>query len=172
MEHKIKVNNTMEQINDQLGASSSDKWLLSQGQVVGVEGGFVLVKTQRQSACGGCQSESGCGTSALAKLFSNTGSAPIKVSNTLQAALGDQVILKLDESRLVLHAFMAYGLPLIGLFVGAIFFKSAGLSVLDLTDSSAELTSILGGFIGLVSGWFFTKRFYKPTMPVLEKVLK
>lgn len=149
-----------------------NRWLLSQGLVVGQEDGFVLVQTQRQSACGGCQSESGCGTSALAKLFSNTGSAPIKVENTLNAAVNDQVLLKLDESRLVLHAFMAYGLPLIGLFLFAVLLKWAGQSLLGMQAGQAELLSILGGLFGLLLGWFVTKRFYKPTLPTLEKIIK
>ena len=161
----------MEHIDNKLQNSTQAKWLFSEGQVVGVEGASILVKTQRQSSCGGCQSESGCGTSALAKLFANTGSAPMKVENTLDAKLGDQVILKLDESRLVLHSFMAYGLPLIGLFLFALLLKWTGLSLLNMNDGQAELLSILGGVFGVFSGWLFTQRFYKPTMPVLEKVL-
>lgn len=163
---------TEKQLPNHLSDVATEKWLLSEGQVVGVEGESILVKTQRQSACGGCQSESGCGTSALAKLFSNTGSAPIKMANHLNAKQGDRVLLKLDESRLVLHAFMAYGLPLIGLFVFAILLKFAGLSLLEMSERTAELLSILGGLFGLFAGWAFTKRFYKPTLPVLEKILK
>lgn len=162
----------MQQIEKNENQVTSEKWLLSEGEVVALEGDTVFVKTQRQSSCGGCQSESGCGTSALAKLFSNTGSAPIRMRNTLNAKQGDRVLLKLDESRLVLHAFMAYGLPLIGLFLGAIVLKSAGQSLFQLSETSAELLSILGGLVGLIAGWAFTKRFYKPAMPVLEKVLK
>ena len=147
------------------------KWLFSEGQVVAEKGRFILVKTQSQTSCGGCQSESGCGTSALAKLFSKTGRAPMQVENTLNAQLGDQVILKLDESRLVWHAFMAYGVPLMGLFVFALLLKWTGLVLLGTTEVQAELMSILGGIFGVYSGWLFTKWVYKPTMPVLDKVL-
>lgn len=157
--------------SDGLNSEVASKWLLTEGHVVGLEGKFALVQTQRQSACGGCQSTSSCGISALAKLFSNSSSAPMKVENTLNVKVGDQVALKLDESRLVLHAFMAYGLPLIGLFLSAILLKWAGLTLLSFTEGQAELLSILGGIFGLFVGWSFTRRFYKPTMPVLEKVL-
>ena len=162
---------TKKELTNNLLEVSTEKWLFSEGRVVGIEKGFILVETQRQSACGGCHSESGCGTSALAKLFSKTGSAPIKMVNHLHAKQGDRVLLKLDESRLVLHAFMAYGLPLIGLFVSAILLKLAGLSLLELSERMAELLSILGGGLGLFAGWAFTNRFYKPTLPVLEKIL-
>lgn len=167
----------MEQVDNKLQSDShsaelTGKWLLSEGQVVGIEGQFALVQTQRQSACGGCQSSSSCGTSALAKLFSNSSSAPMRVENRLNAKLGDQVLLKLDESRLVLHAFMAYGLPLIGLFLSAILLKWAGLTLLNFTEGQAELLSILGGVAGMFAGWSFTRRFYKPTMPLLEQVLR
>lgn len=151
---------------------NEDNLLITQGRVVAVEEPFVLIETAQQSGCGGCQSESGCGTAALSKLFSSVSKKPLRVLNTLQAEVGDQVELSLDESKLVKHSFMAYGLPLVGLFLSAIVFKALGQAWFGIDGEQADLVSILGGLFGLFSGWLFTRHFYKPTLPVLAKILK
>ncbi|BCN93153.1 sigma E factor positive regulatory protein RseC [Thiomicrorhabdus immobilis] len=145
--------------------------LREQGVVIGIDGDEVLVETQRSTGCSGCSSESGCGTSALAKLFSTTSKAPIRVKNNLHCEIGDSVELVLDESRLLQHSFMAYGLPLIGLFVLAISFSKIALHVFSLSPGLAELSAILGGVLGLYLGWWITRKLYKPVMPELSKVI-
>lgn len=153
-------------------SSNEGNLLVSQGRVVAVEDSFVLIKTQQQTGCSGCSSESGCGTAALSKLFTSTRRAPLKVLNTLQAKVGDQVELTLDESKLVKHSFMAYGMPLVGLFVFAILLKVLGQAFFGVAEEHADLLSISGGLLGLFAGWLVTRRFYKPTLPVLAKILK
>lgn len=145
--------------------------LREQGVVVAVEGDEVLIETKRSTGCSGCASESGCGTSALAKLFTNTAKAPIRVKKSLECQVGDSVELTLDESRLLQHSFMAYGLPLIGLFILAISFSKIALNILLWSPGLADVAAILGGFVGLYWGWWFTRKLYKPVMPVLSKVI-
>lgn len=145
--------------------------LREQGIVVGIEGEAVLVQTQRTTGCSGCSSESGCGTSALAKLFTSTSKSPIRVKNNIRCHVGDTVELVLDESRLLQHSFMAYGLPLIGLFVFAIGFSKIALHLFMLTPGLAEFSAILGGFLGLYLGWWLTRKLYKPVMPELSKII-
>ncbi|WP_321322988.1 SoxR reducing system RseC family protein [Thiomicrorhabdus sp.] len=145
--------------------------LREQGVVVAIEGQEVLVETQRTTGCSGCASASGCGTSALSKLFSGTSKKPIRVKKSLSCQVGDSVELVLDESRLLQHSFMAYGLPLIGLFVFSITFSSLAVHVLQL-PGQADLAAILGGAFGLYCGWWITRKIYKPVMPELSKVLE
>lgn len=145
--------------------------LREQGIVVGIDGDEVLVETQRSTGCSGCSSESGCGTSALAKLFTATNKAPIRVKNNLKCKVGDTVELVLDESRLLQHSFMAYGLPLIGLFLLAISFSKIALHVFSLSPGLAELSAILGGALGLYLGWWLTRKLYKPVMPEVSKII-
>lgn len=136
------------------------------GKVVKADESFIWVKTQRQSGCSGCQSEKGCGTSTLAKLFAPESSSPLKIVNTLNVKEGQQVLLSLNESDLIKHSFMAYGLPLLGLFVGAFILQ------LVLKDAvSSDWPAILGGFLGLFAGWGVTHWIYKPVQPTLKSII-
>jgi len=145
--------------------------LTEQGIIVAIEGTDVFVETQRSTGCSGCSSESGCGTSALAQLFTGTSKAPIKVNKSLECHVGDSVELQLDESRLLQHSFMAYGLPLIGLFLFAIMFSGLAENVLQLSIVMSDVSAIVGGIVGLFLGWWLTRKIYKPVMPILSKVL-
>jgi sigma-E factor negative regulatory protein RseC len=84
--------------------------------------------------------------------------------------VGDTVVLTLDESRLLKHSFMAYGLPLLGLF----FLAWASSQIVQTLGGSAgmmDVASIVGGFFGLLVGWGVTRWFYQPVMPTLQSVL-
>ncbi|WP_028486382.1 SoxR reducing system RseC family protein [Thiomicrorhabdus chilensis] len=145
--------------------------LTSQGVVVELDGAFALVDVQRQTGCGGCQSQAGCGTATLSKLFSPNRSAPVRVLNTLDAQVGDRVVVSLDESQVVRQAFMAYGLPLIGLFLVAIVLKFMAQTLFSMTALQLDLVAILGGAAGLVLGWGLTRKLYQPSLPVLTEKL-
>lgn len=156
------------------GALAKDAYktqlLTETGVVAVIEGDYAFVQIQRQNGCSGCASSSACGTSALASLFSHGNNALIKVKNTQDCQPGDSVVLTLDESRLIKHSFMAYGVPLIGLFVVAVVFKQFGLNVFALEERWADIASIVGGFIGVGLGWWFTRKVYRPILPELRRV--
>lgn len=162
----------MQPVNKNDENQHPDSVLVTQGQVIELSGEFALVEVQRQTGCGGCASQSSCGTSALASLFTSTVSKPLKVPNRIQAKVGDMIELNLDESQLVKHAFMAYGWPLVALFVGALGLKYLAQALLGVGDTSADLFSIIGGLFGLILGWIVTRRFYRPVLPVLSRVIK
>lgn len=142
--------------------------LRESGIISSIEGDFAYVEAQSKSGCSGCASSSGCGTSAIASLFTNASQRAIKVRNRLNAQVGDEVILTLDESRLIKHSFMAYGVPLIGLFLFAVLFSGVSLRVLDLSETAADIAAIMGGFFGLVLGWWLTHTIYQPVLPEMS----
>ncbi len=148
---------------------SEQKILIEQGKIISIEEEFAYVQVQVTSGCNGCASSSSCGTSALAGYFKGGSRGLIKVKNHSQGCVGDNVTLKLDQSQLVKQAFMAYGIPLLGLFVFAMLFLWLG-SILGLTESMQELLSIFGGFIGVGLGWGITRKIYQPVLPEMVEV--
>ncbi|MDA3808120.1 MAG: SoxR reducing system RseC family protein [Thiomicrorhabdus sp.] len=143
--------------------------LLSESGIISsIDGEFAYVDAQRQSGCSGCASSSGCGTSALATLFTNASQSAIKVRNRLNVQVGDHVILTLDESLLIKHSFMAYGVPLMGLFLFAVLFSVLSVRVLDASDTVADIAAIIGGFLGVALGWWLTHTIYQPVLPEIS----
>lgn len=127
--------------------------------------GFAYVRTQRQSACGGCQSEGTCGTGALSRLFKNSAQSLVRVPNSLNTRPGDQVELSLKGSDLLKQALMAYGLPLLG------FFSTALLSQ-ALWPSLAEWVVLVFALFGMLLAWYAVKRFARPVVPKILRVVK
>ncbi len=142
------------------------------GTVVELDNEYAYVKTQRSTGCSGCHSESGCGTSALSKLFTKTNPPPLKVRRNMACHVGDQVELALDESRLLKHSFMAYGIPLIGLFLLSIIGDNIADHLFNAGEQMIEMTAILMGLFGVYLGWKYTQYFYTPILPEINSVLK
>jgi len=141
---------------------------IATGWVESVDKDRAYVVTQRSNGCQSCDSQKSCGTSVLAQLFSPANGSKIDVENTLDVKAGDEVELSMDESRLIHHSLMAYGLPLLGLFVGALSFQWLGNGE---GDAAADGYALIGSLLGLLSGWWMTRRYYRPQLPRLHKVI-
>lgn len=136
--------------------------LFAEGEVIDVEGELARVTTLRETGCSGCQSQKSCGTATLAQLFSPRSGQPLEVENVLNAKAGDTVLLSMEESHLIKHSLMAYGVPLLGLFIGALVLQGI---------FSVEVVTILGGVLGLFFGWGVTRYAYKPKRPLMYRLL-
>lgn len=116
--------------------------------VVLIEDNQTWVETQRKSACGQCSANKGCGTSVLSKVIGNKLSK-IKAINNIDAQVGDEVVIGLNEQSLLKGAFMTYMLPLIFMFIFALVGQlvSANLQV-----QNNELLVIVFAVVGLLLG--------------------
>lgn len=153
-----------------LNPENEEGRLTARGWVESVSGDVAYVSTERQTGCSGCASQEGCGTASLAKLFAPRNRSPIAVMNALDAAPGDAVLLSMEESHLIKHSFMAYGVPLLGLFIGAGLLQF--ITQLLAMEEARESLTMVGGLLGVVIGWWATKTYYRPKPPVMEKILQ
>lgn len=113
-----------------------------QAVVIRSDQNWVEIQPQRESICGHCELNKGCGTGALAKLLANR-SRPIRLNNEQGLSPGDRVTIGLEERGLMLASLLVYGLPLIGMMAAAL--------VVDLFFGGNELLMIAAaaaGFIG------------------------
>jgi sigma-E factor negative regulatory protein RseC len=155
---------------NQLKTANDSGIVTAQGVVLKVEAPYLWVLTQRQGGgCSGCHAQSSCGTSTLAKLFTKEHTVPLKVQDRCQAQKGDVVELELKESELIQHSLMAYGVPLLGLFIGALTARGVQHALLHATG---EWMFIAGAILGMGLGWWGVKRFYHPALPVATRVVK
>jgi sigma-E factor negative regulatory protein RseC len=123
------------------------------GQVVRVTQGRALVEAVRRSTCGQCSAAGGCGTSLLDR-FLGRRPLQLEVDNTLGVVAGDAVVVGVPEGALLRAASAAYLGPLAGLILGAI----AGRHW-PLLAAPSELSSILGGALGLALALYWVARY-------------
>lgn len=109
-------------------------------RVIEVRGQQALLQTERKHACQSCSVKSGCGTSTLAKVVGQR-SSQIVVENTLNAQVGEQVTVAIEESALVQGSLLVYMLPILLML---------GLGMLAEWLFANELLTILLALAGLV----------------------
>lgn len=122
-------------------------------EVVALEQDYAWVETRRQSSCGSCAAK-GCGTGALAQVL---GGRPLRlrVRNAASAAVGDRVVLGLEESALVRGSVALYLVPLLALLGGALLGEGWAASIGLVPDLSA----LLFGAGGFALGMAWTRAF-------------
>ena len=119
-------------------------------RVLSVDNDYVTVEVEKTSGCGSCNAKGACGTSSLAGFF-NFKAPALTVKNTLNAKVGDSVLLALPEQTLLIGSMLLYILPLVGMIL------FAGLaSVFQLSEG--ELPQIGLGVFGLFFGLFLSRK--------------
>ena len=101
------------------------------------------VETLRKSTCGSCQAKAGCGQSLLVQ-WADSKRTHIKVVTEQAVAVGDEVVLGIQEHTLVKGSLAAYGLPLLAMVLLTLLASGAGL---------AEPWVILSALAGLGLGF-------------------
>lgn len=88
-------------------------------KVLRVEQDVAWLQVQRESTCGQCTMNKGCGTHSLARILGKR-SSEVRALNQLQLQPGDLVTIALRESTLLKSAFLMYFFPLVAMFSGAL----------------------------------------------------
>jgi len=123
--------------------------------VVSIENNQTWIETQRKSTCGQCSASKGCGTSVLSKVIGNKLSK-MKAINKINAQVGDEVIVGLNETSLLKGAFVIYMLPLLFLFL----FSFIGQYITqNIGIANNELLVIVFAIMGFLLGMKKVKSF-------------
>jgi len=120
-----------------------------QAIVVDVSGRQISVETDRQSTCGHCSAKNGCGSALLGKFFDRN-KQHLVVETDLDLAIGDRILLGLDESALLRGSFIVYAVPLLLMLLLPIIISQFVLS---------EIVSILSAVVGFSVGIIYVKYF-------------
>jgi len=102
--------------------------------VKAVQHGRLLLEVIPQSTCGSCSVKSGCGTSVLA---SSVGQKVVRfeLDNTLDAVVGDRVVIGVPENAVVGGSLLMYLVPLLVMFA----FAMISDQLLSLQDASRDI---------------------------------
>lgn len=115
------------------------------GTVIALKGEQVWVQTIRQSACESCSARSGCGQRVLASV-SDGRANQVLVHNAVNARVGDEVTLGIDEQALLAASLVVYAVPLLLMVLASI----AGHKMSGGLDAGA----IMGAVVGLAAGFW------------------
>lgn len=119
--------------------------LEAEGVVLSSGAGMAQVATSRASACGSCSGKQGCGVSSLGQLLGGKNGA-FSVSDPIGVAVGERVVIGLEETALLKGSMLAYLLPLALLLAGAV----AGSLLAPLPP--ADIYAMWGALAGLLAG--------------------
>jgi sigma-E factor negative regulatory protein RseC len=90
-----------------------------QARVINVEGDQLVLEAESFSSCNACHVKSGCGTSVLAKWVGRKFTR-FNVVNSVNAQVGDQVVVGMSERALMSGSLVIYLWPLLGMIVLAL----------------------------------------------------
>lgn len=126
-------------------------------RVVAMDEQGVWVEAQRQSACGQCAANKGCGTAVIGKVLGQKRSR-VRVDNPANTlvAVGDEVLIGVNEELLVRGSFAVYIVPLLALFLFALLGQTLSAQLALAHD---DVLSAVGGLLGLVVGFAWVRRF-------------
>ena len=126
-------------------------------QVIALDDQDVWVETQRRSACGQCAANKGCGTATLSKVLGNKRSQVRTLNpSATKVAVGDEVIIGIQEQALVRGSFVIYALPLLSLFL---FGLLGDVLSIQWHMQNQDVLPIVFGLFGLMLGFLWVRRF-------------
>ena len=117
----------------------------AQGTITAVNGDTAEVLMD-ETGCGRCHEEGGCGGNNLGKMLCAS-PRTFRVLNPGNSAVGDRVTVVIAEGAVRRSALLAYVVPLLALFIGAL-----GGSAL-----AGEFGAIIGAVSGLLGAWLILR---------------
>lgn len=122
------------------------------GVVTALDGSHAIVRME-EAGCGRCHEPGGCGGQNIGKMFGG-GPRLFRVGNPTNACIGDHVGVVVKNAAVHRGALIAYGAPLLALFLGAFLGRYL----------AGEMGSIIGAVVGVVSAW--------KALPLLESLVQ
>lgn len=116
--------------------------------VIRLEGNEAVVESTQGGGCGHCDSENGCGSGKMSKLFCSE-PRRFRVRNDANAQVGTLVQVTLPEGVLIRSALLMYMLPLVLMLCGAM--------IGARWDAGGDAYAAVGGIVGLISGFVAVK---------------
>ena len=115
--------------------------------VTACQGNQATLEIERRTACGLCGQKRGCGNATWGKLLGHN-SHNFTAQNTVNAQVGDSVVVGIEENAVLNTTFYLYGVPLLGLIIGTV--------AADALFAN-QLYVILGAVLGLLIGFLWLK---------------
>ncbi|MCG6937205.1 MAG: SoxR reducing system RseC family protein [Gammaproteobacteria bacterium] len=124
-------------------------------QVIDIKGNNMILQAQRQSACGSCAANKGCGTSVLSKVVGRKFTR-FQADNSINASVGDTVVVAIPEDAMLKGSLVMYLVPILGMIVISLLADY----VLDPALQYRDFVIAVTAFVGLVFGALVARRYF------------
>lgn len=112
-------------------------------RVIAVEDNQLLLEAETSAACNACAAKQGCGTSVLSKWIGGKFTR-FQATNTVNARVGDEVVVGLAEEAMLKGSVLVYLLPLLAM----IGFALLADSLISADAASRDLLVMISAVIG------------------------
>jgi sigma-E factor negative regulatory protein RseC len=140
-------------------------------RVIAIENNQLLLEAETRAACNACAARQGCGTSVLSKWVGRKFTR-FQAPNTVNARVGDEVVVGLAEEAMLKGSVLVYLLPLL-VMIGSALLADGLISTDTASRDLLVLVSAVAGFALMlfISRWFLATNSYrsKLTPVVLRK---
>lgn len=119
------------------------------GRVVAVESDAIWVETIRQSTCGSCSAQKGCGHGLINSISDGNRSLIRVMAGKLPldaCAVDDQVRFSIPEEVILRGSMVVYIMPLVCMLLGA-------LAAVNIFNGSQDLLAACGTVVGFAIGF-------------------
>ncbi|MGB5520442.1 MAG: SoxR reducing system RseC family protein [Gammaproteobacteria bacterium] len=113
--------------------------------VIAVENDQVLLEAQTRAVCNTCAARQGCGTSVLSKWVGRRFTR-FHALNSINASVGDEVVVGLAEDAMLKGSVLVYLLPLLAMIVFALLADSL-MSAEAVSRDLLVLMVAIAGFV-------------------------
>ncbi len=112
-------------------------------RVIAVEDNQLLLEAETRAACNACAAKQGCGTSVLSKWVGRKFTR-FQAPNTVNARVGDEVVVGLAEEAMLKGSVLVYLLPLLAM----IGFALLADSLISADTASRDLLVLISAIAG------------------------
>lgn len=112
-------------------------------RVIAVENGQLLLEAQTKASCSACAVKQGCGTSVVSKWIGRKFTR-FQAPNTVNARVGDEVVVGLAEEAMLKGSVLVYLLPLLAM----IGFALLADSLIAADTASRDLLVFISAVVG------------------------
>jgi sigma-E factor negative regulatory protein RseC len=125
-------------------------------RVIAIENNQLLLEAETRAACNACAAKQGCGTSVLSKWIGRKFTR-FQVPNTVNARVGDQVVVGLAEEAMLKGSVFVYLLPLLAM-IGSALLADGLISTDAASRDLLVVVSAVAGFVVMlfISRWFLS----------------
>ena len=118
-------------------------------RVIAIENDQLLLEAQTSAACHACSARPGCGTSILSRWVGRRFTR-FKVHNSIDANVGDEVVVGLAETAMLKGSVLVYLMPLLAMIVFAVLADSLIPAESAYRDLMVLLFAVVGFGLMLV----------------------